>query len=87
MQQGQEGRAVERECPLDAHPACEGPSRGGHGEQGRTDADAGVAILQTIKRDKFDLVAIGVSRRPGEKLSFGAIADTLLKEAKCPLLF
>ena len=32
----------------------------------RTDADAGTAILETIKRGKFDLVAIGVIRRPGE---------------------
>lgn len=53
----------------------------------RSDADAGVAILQTIERGKFDLVAIGVSRRPGEKLSFGGVADMLLKEAKCSLLF
>jgi Kef-type K+ transport system membrane component KefB/nucleotide-binding universal stress UspA family protein len=53
----------------------------------RTDADAGAAILETIRRGKFDLVAIGVSRRPGEKLSFGNVADTLLKEAKCSLLF
>ncbi len=53
----------------------------------RTDADAGTAILETIKRGKFDLVAMGVSRRPGEKLSFGNVADVLLKEAKCSLVF
>jgi Kef-type K+ transport system membrane component KefB/nucleotide-binding universal stress UspA family protein len=53
----------------------------------RTDDDAGAAILSAIERGKFDLVAIGVSRRPGEKLSFGAVADTLLKSAGCSLMF
>ena len=53
----------------------------------RTDDDAGAAILNAIERGKVDLVAIGVSRRPGDKLSFGGIADTLLKSASCSLLF
>lgn len=53
----------------------------------RSDDDAGAAILQALEREKSDLVVVGVSRRPGEKLSFGGIADTLLKEAKCSLLF
>jgi len=53
----------------------------------RTDDDAGDAILHAIERDKPDLVAIGVSRRPGDRLSFGDVADTLLKSAKCSLLF
>jgi Kef-type K+ transport system membrane component KefB/nucleotide-binding universal stress UspA family protein len=53
----------------------------------RTDADAGAAILHAIARGKFDLVAIGVSRRPGEKLSFGNVADMLLKAADCSLMF
>jgi nucleotide-binding universal stress UspA family protein len=53
----------------------------------RTDDDAGDAILKAIKREKADLVAIGVSRRPGDQLSFGAVADTLLKEADCSLMF
>jgi Kef-type K+ transport system membrane component KefB/nucleotide-binding universal stress UspA family protein len=53
----------------------------------RTDDDAGDAILKAIERDKFDLVAIGVSRRPGDKLSFGDVADALLRKAKCSLLF
>jgi Kef-type K+ transport system membrane component KefB/nucleotide-binding universal stress UspA family protein len=53
----------------------------------RNEDDAGAAILQAIARGKFDLVAIGVSRRPGEKLSFGGIADTLLRSAGCSLMF
>jgi len=53
----------------------------------RTDDDAADAILKAIKRERADLVAVGVSRRPGERLSFGAVADGLLKEADCSLLF
>ncbi|MGB9369657.1 MAG: cation:proton antiporter [Xanthobacteraceae bacterium] len=53
----------------------------------RTDDDAAGAILKAIKREKADLVAIGVSRRPGDRLSFGAVADVLLKEADCSLMF
>jgi Kef-type K+ transport system membrane component KefB/nucleotide-binding universal stress UspA family protein len=53
----------------------------------RSDEDAGAAILSAIARGKVDLVAIGVSRRPGDKLSFGGIADTLLKSAPCSLMF
>jgi Kef-type K+ transport system membrane component KefB/nucleotide-binding universal stress UspA family protein len=53
----------------------------------RTDDDAANAILKAIKREKADLVAIGVSRRPGDQLSFGGVADTLLKEADCSLMF
>jgi Kef-type K+ transport system membrane component KefB/nucleotide-binding universal stress UspA family protein len=53
----------------------------------RTDDDAADAILKAVKREKADLVAIGVSRRPGDRLSFGAVADVLLKEAPCSLMF
>jgi Kef-type K+ transport system membrane component KefB/nucleotide-binding universal stress UspA family protein len=53
----------------------------------RSDDDAGTAILKAIERSKIDLVAIGVSRRPGDKLSFGGIADTLVKGASCSLFF
>ena len=53
----------------------------------RTDDDPGIAILRSIERDKCDLVAMGVSRRPGEQLSFGDVADTLLKNATRSLLF
>ncbi|TMJ00461.1 MAG: potassium transporter [Alphaproteobacteria bacterium] len=53
----------------------------------RTDDDAGGAILRVSERDQCDLVAMGVSRRPGDRLSFGDVADTLLRDAKCSLLF
>ena len=53
----------------------------------RVDDDADAAILSAIRRGKFDLVTLGVSRRPGDQLSFGGVADTLLKEAECSLLF
>ena len=53
----------------------------------RTDDDAGAAILRASERDKSDLVAMGVSRRPGDRLSFGDMADTLLRDARCSLLF
>ena len=45
----------------------------------RTEDDPGTAILRMIERDKSDLVAMGVSRRPGDRLSFGDVADTLLE--------
>jgi Kef-type K+ transport system membrane component KefB len=53
----------------------------------RTDDDAADAILKAIKRDGTDLAAMGVSRRPGDRLSFGGVADVLLKEADCSLMF
>jgi Kef-type K+ transport system membrane component KefB/nucleotide-binding universal stress UspA family protein len=53
----------------------------------RREASTDDAILQTIERDKHDLVVMGVSRRPGDALSFGDVADVLLKEADCSLLF
>ena len=53
----------------------------------RTDDDTGDAILKAIKREGADLAAMGVSRRPGDRLSFGGVADTLLKDADCSLMF
>jgi len=53
----------------------------------RTDDDAGEAILKAIKRDGAEFVAMGVSRRPGDRLSFGGVAEMLLKEADCSLMF
>jgi nucleotide-binding universal stress UspA family protein len=53
----------------------------------RTDDDPGDAILKAIPREGADMVAIGVSRRPGDQLSFGGVADALLKDAKCSLIF
>jgi nucleotide-binding universal stress UspA family protein len=53
----------------------------------RFDVSAVDAILQMIERGKHDLVAIGVSRRPGDVLSFGEVAHSLLRSAKCSLIF
>jgi nucleotide-binding universal stress UspA family protein len=53
----------------------------------RSDTDAEESILKAIARGKHDLVVMGVSRRPGDKLSFGDVADILLKQADCSLVF
>ena len=45
------------------------------------------AILGMVARGKHDMVLAGVSRRPGDALSFGDVADVLLKKAKCSLVF
>ena len=53
----------------------------------RTERSAEDAILRAVERGKHDLVIMGVSRRPGEALSFGHIADSLIKDAPCSLVF
>jgi len=53
----------------------------------RSDAAAEDAILLTAERGKHDLIVMGVSRRPGDTLAFGDVADALLKDAKCSLVF
>jgi Kef-type K+ transport system membrane component KefB/nucleotide-binding universal stress UspA family protein len=53
----------------------------------RIDVSAEDAILQSVERGKHDLIVMGVSRRPGDTLSFGDVAAALLKDAKCSLLF
>jgi Kef-type K+ transport system membrane component KefB/nucleotide-binding universal stress UspA family protein len=53
----------------------------------RIDVSVGDAILQSVDRGKHDLIVIGVSRRPGDALSFGDVATALLNDAKCSLLF
>ena len=45
------------------------------------------AIFQQIKRGEHNLVVMGVSPRPGDRLSFGAVAVALLEHAECSLLF
>ena len=45
------------------------------------------AIFQQIKRGEHNLVVMGVSPRPGDRLSFGAVAVVLLEHAECSLLF
>jgi nucleotide-binding universal stress UspA family protein len=52
----------------------------------RAERDPENAILRTIERGKHDLVVMGVSRRPGDVVSFGTVADALIKDAPCSLV-
>jgi nucleotide-binding universal stress UspA family protein len=44
------------------------------------------AILRQAQRGHHDLIVLGVSRRPGEKLFFGNTASTVLENTKCSVL-
>jgi nucleotide-binding universal stress UspA family protein len=48
---------------------------------------ADAAILKEAERRKNNLIVMGASRRPGEKLFFGDTAASLLEDAECSLLF
>ena len=52
----------------------------------RVDDSTEDAIVQACEQGKHDLMVMGVSRRPGDTLSFGDVAGGLLKRAKCSLL-
>jgi nucleotide-binding universal stress UspA family protein len=52
----------------------------------RTERAPEDAILRTVERGRHDLIVMGVSRRPGDALSFGNVADTLIKDAPCSLV-
>jgi len=45
------------------------------------------AVLREVERRKHNLVVMGVSRRPGEKLFFGDTAAALLEKSERSLLF
>ena len=51
------------------------------------DNAADKAILAEAGRRKNNLVVMGVSRRPGDRLFFGDTAASLLEKAECSLLF
>jgi len=53
----------------------------------RADASAGHAIAHAIKRNGANVVAMGVSRRPGGELAFGSVAADLLKDSNASLVF
>ena len=57
----------------------------------RTSVRAGVpperAILRFLRNGRHDLIVMGVSRRPGESLSFGPVADSVLAKSPRPVLF
>ena len=45
------------------------------------------AILREAKRGNFDLIVMGVSRRPGNALFFGNVAAAMIKHADSSLVF
>lgn len=45
------------------------------------------AILQEAKRGGYNLIVMGVNRRPGDTLYFGAGAAKVLEKSKASLLF
>src|SRR5262249_19550508 len=53
----------------------------------RTDVSAEDAILQAVERGRHDLIVLGVSRRPGDRLAFGDLPTQLLTSAPCSLVF
>jgi nucleotide-binding universal stress UspA family protein len=53
----------------------------------RADLSAEDAILREARRGRHDVILLGVSRRPGERLSFGDVASALLEAADRSLVF
>jgi nucleotide-binding universal stress UspA family protein len=45
------------------------------------------AILKEARRGKYDLIVLGVTRRPGETLSFGNTAAAVLQSSDMSILF
>jgi Kef-type K+ transport system membrane component KefB/nucleotide-binding universal stress UspA family protein len=52
----------------------------------RTDISPDDAILREVKRNHFDLVVMGVNRRPGEALFFGNVAGAVIAAAEASVL-
>jgi Kef-type K+ transport system membrane component KefB/nucleotide-binding universal stress UspA family protein len=53
----------------------------------RVDVAAEDAILKEARRGDYDLVVLGVTRRPGETLSFGNLAAAVLESSDMSILF
>ena len=53
----------------------------------RVDVAADDAILKEARRGDYDLVVLGVTRRPGETLSFGNLAAAVLENSDMSILF
>jgi nucleotide-binding universal stress UspA family protein len=51
-----------------------------------TDVPPHEAILREIKQHRFDLVVMGVNRRPGEALFFGNVAGAVIEDAEASVL-
>jgi Kef-type K+ transport system membrane component KefB/nucleotide-binding universal stress UspA family protein len=45
------------------------------------------AILRAVKQHRFDLVVMGVNRRPGEALFFGNVAGAVIEDTEASVLF
>jgi K+:H+ antiporter len=53
----------------------------------RIDVAADDAILKEARRGKYDLIILGVTRRPGETLFFGNTASAVLESSDLSILF
>jgi Kef-type K+ transport system membrane component KefB/nucleotide-binding universal stress UspA family protein len=53
----------------------------------QTGKSAELSILKQARRGRYNLIVIGVSRREGKNLSYGAIADALLKATDNSVIF
>jgi Kef-type K+ transport system membrane component KefB/nucleotide-binding universal stress UspA family protein len=53
----------------------------------RTDISAEDAILRRARQGRHNLIVLGVSRRPGDTLSFGELATALLESSDRSLVF
>jgi nucleotide-binding universal stress UspA family protein len=53
----------------------------------RVDVAADDAIVKEARRGKYDLIILGVTRRPGETLSFGNTAAAVLENSDMSILF
>jgi nucleotide-binding universal stress UspA family protein len=53
----------------------------------RVDVAADDAVLKEARRGKYDLIILGVTRRPGETLSFGNMAAAVLERSDMSILF
>jgi Kef-type K+ transport system membrane component KefB/nucleotide-binding universal stress UspA family protein len=53
----------------------------------RTDDAPAAAILREARRGGYDLIVMGVSRRPGERLFFGNVSQSLLENDEFSILF
>ncbi len=53
----------------------------------RTNDAPDAAILREARRGGYDLIVMGVSRRPGERLFFGNVAQSLLENEEFSILF
>jgi K+:H+ antiporter len=53
----------------------------------RTDISAEDAILRQARQGRHNLIVLGVSRRPGDTLSFGELATALLESSDRSLMF